>query len=97
MNIATDQSPPVSRSLATTTKPFHDQVAAKLSSYLDTLNDRSHPVVDLASPDQIRAAFANTTGITTGFEQACEPSHTEEQLLSAVDVILQYSVRTGHP
>jgi len=94
MNIATYQS---SRSLATTTKPFHDQVAAKLSSYLDTLNDRSHPVVDLASPEQIRTAFATSTGITTGFEPTCEPPHTEAQLLSAVDAILQYSVRTGHP
>ena len=97
MNIATatltSRSPPAT----TAAKPFHDQVAAKLSSYLDTLNDRSHPVVDHASPDEIRTAFATSTGITTGFEQICEPSHTEAQLLSAVDAILQYSVRTGHP
>ena len=96
MNIATATVTPRSPAKPAT-KPFHDQVAAKLSSYLDTLDDRSHPVVDHASPDEIRTAFATSTGITTGFEQTCEPSHTEAQLLSAVDAILQYSVRTGHP
>jgi glutamate/tyrosine decarboxylase-like PLP-dependent enzyme len=69
--------------------------ATRLCQYIDSLEDRSAPVVRLASPDAIRAEFekAGVSLALVGEEPCAEP----EALAQAMELLLQYSVRTGHP
>ena len=90
---------------------FHENVSTLLNEYIATLSDRTLPVVDLASPNDLKLAFANV-GVATSLldvlptpvekkENKTTPTnsgpHTNAALLRAVQLILQKSVRTGHP
>lgn len=71
---------------------FEDSVYEKLRDYMRG-NGRSHPVIELASPEEIHDAFeANATPLRIGKE-----SVSEDQLLKSVDLLLKYSARTSHP
>ena len=77
------------------TTPLHEKIAAELFKYMSTLGDRSMPVVTLASPNEIRAVFKER-GIPVRLEPGAAPS-SEEDLVAATQLILEYSLRTGSP
>eukprot|EP00927_Polykrikos_kofoidii_P028455 TRINITY_DN24839_c0_g2_i1.p1 TRINITY_DN24839_c0_g2~~TRINITY_DN24839_c0_g2_i1.p1 ORF type:complete len:556 (+),score=66.27 TRINITY_DN24839_c0_g2_i1:46-1668(+) len=70
-------------------------VADRLINYIGSQGDRSQPTVRLASPEEIHEKFASA-GVPLSLlgEQACE---SPEALEKAVDLVLEYSVRSGHP
>ena len=94
--------------LHSTRTMFHEHVSTLLNEYIATLSDRTLPVVDLASPNDLTLAFANV-GVATSLldlqptpnKAVVQPTnsgpHTNEALLRAVQLILTKSVRTGHP
>ena len=72
-----------------------EQVANQLVEYISTLSNRSLPVVDLATPDELKETFASV-GCPVPLPDA-SPPHDDLTLMRAVNLILQKSVRTGHP
>lgn len=70
-------------------------LADRLVRYVESQTDRSHPVVRLAPPEELEQKFS-AAGMSLSLlgEQACE---SQEALEKAVDLVLEYSVRTGHP
>ena len=79
---------------------FPAAMAAKLCSYIDTLNDRNEPVVRLASPDELRGHFKDA-GVSLSLQEngagSQQEAVPESSLMAATDLLLKYSVRTGHP
>lgn len=72
-------------------------MAETLCSYLDTLHDRSEPVVRLASPDELREKFAEVGVPLSLVDGAAQQAVPESDLMKATQQLLKYSVRTGHP
>mmetsp|Transcript_30320 Transcript_30320/g.48373 ORF Transcript_30320/g.48373 Transcript_30320/m.48373 type:complete len:503 (+) Transcript_30320:68-1576(+) len=70
-------------------------MAKRLCTYIDSLEDVSQPVVRLASPEELHTKFKEA-GISMSLlgEQKAE---SDEKLMQATELLLQYSVRTGHP
>ena len=75
--------------------PLHERVSILLHAYLKSLSDRSHPVVSLSSPPELQSIFS-AAGIPCPLPSNAQP-HTDDILMEAVKIILQKSVRTGHP
>ena len=63
--------------------------------YLDGGSDRVQPVVKLASPAELAAAF-DKAGVPLRLADAVQPV-TNQKLLSACQIIVDYSVHTNHP
>jgi len=76
-------------------RPLPEVVADRLCGYIDSLKDQSQPVVRLASPDELRKKFIDA-GISLTLQNEQE-AVSEAELTKAVDLLLEYSVRTGHP
>jgi glutamate/tyrosine decarboxylase-like PLP-dependent enzyme len=70
-------------------------MAERLCKYIDSLDDVTQPVVRLAGPDDLRAKFKEA-GISISLAGEQKPED-HEQLMKATELLLQYSVRTGHP
>eukprot|EP00746_Dinoflagellata_sp_MGD_P007409 gnl/MRDRNA2_/MRDRNA2_114645_c0_seq1.p1 gnl/MRDRNA2_/MRDRNA2_114645_c0~~gnl/MRDRNA2_/MRDRNA2_114645_c0_seq1.p1 ORF type:complete len:511 (+),score=93.97 gnl/MRDRNA2_/MRDRNA2_114645_c0_seq1:1-1533(+) len=70
-------------------------MAERLCNYIDSLEDLSQPVVDLMGPDSLRAKF-NEAGISLSLLGEQRPE-SQEKLMEATELLLKYSVRTGHP
>eukprot|EP00421_Protoceratium_reticulatum_P074832 CAMPEP_0168407072 /NCGR_PEP_ID=MMETSP0228-20121227/25974_1 /TAXON_ID=133427 /ORGANISM="Protoceratium reticulatum, Strain CCCM 535 (=CCMP 1889)" /LENGTH=556 /DNA_ID=CAMNT_0008420731 /DNA_START=15 /DNA_END=1683 /DNA_ORIENTATION=+ len=70
-------------------------VARQLCEYIDTLQDRSRPVVRLAPPEEIRRSFEEAGAPLPLLGE--QPATGQEGLEGAVSALLEYSVRTGHP
>lgn len=70
-------------------------MADRLCKYIDSIDDRSQPVVRLMGPDEIKTKFSEA-GISLSLlgEQKAE---SPDKLMEATELLLQYSVRTGHP
>lgn len=70
-------------------------IAQRLCNYIDSLQDRTEPVVRLATPEEIQSKFQDM-GVPLsllGDQAGTSPDDLEK----AVDLLLAYSVRTGHP
>ncbi|MEM9561000.1 MAG: pyridoxal-dependent decarboxylase [Actinomycetota bacterium] len=52
------------------------------------------PVIAFASPDDLATTFAETVGLAIEADAAANP---DDQLLAAVDQIIEWSMHTGHP
>ena len=52
------------------------------------------PVIALASPDELVAAFAGTVGLAVDADTG---PHTDADLLAAVDQVIEWSMHTSHP
>jgi glutamate decarboxylase len=87
---------PTVKTSSTCPVPLHERVSSLLHDYLRSLSDRSLPVVDFSSPDELKDVFENV-GVKCQFEKENEPSHSDDLLMEAIKVILHKSVRTGHP
>mmetsp|Transcript_18208 Transcript_18208/g.50698 ORF Transcript_18208/g.50698 Transcript_18208/m.50698 type:complete len:576 (+) Transcript_18208:39-1766(+) len=80
------------------------EVAGKLCAYLATLQDTAEPVIRLSSPEALRKVFREAgialellgPGAGAGPSSGQEPS-SNDALVKAVELLLQYSVRTGSP
>jgi len=70
-------------------------MAERLCKYIDSLEDRSEPVVQLLGADEVRSKFEHA-GIPMSLLGKQE-AQGEEQLFQATELLLRYSVRTGHP
>lgn len=69
-------------------------IAERAQRYLLDPPTGVDPVIDLASPEDLVAAFAATVGLTFKGE---EESHDNAPLLDAVDLVVQHSMHTSHP
>lgn len=63
--------------------------------YLDDGTDTTQPVVKLASPAELAAAF-DKAGVPLQLADKVQPT-TNQKLLSACQMIIDYSVHTAHP
>lgn len=52
------------------------------------------PVVDLASPEQLRALFDDAAAL--GFDDAAN-AHDDDSIVAATDLVIKHSVHTSHP
>eukprot|EP00931_Biecheleriopsis_adriatica_P065193 TRINITY_DN39798_c0_g1_i1.p1 TRINITY_DN39798_c0_g1~~TRINITY_DN39798_c0_g1_i1.p1 ORF type:complete len:510 (+),score=86.86 TRINITY_DN39798_c0_g1_i1:33-1562(+) len=95
MTAASDQPSKKPRLEEATSSAFPAAVSKQLCSYIDSMRDGSQAVVQLAAPEDIRSAFQEA-GLSLSLlgEQACE---SQEFLHKAIEMVLKYSVRTGHP
>lgn len=71
------------------------QAAALLCKYVASQPDPNEPVVQLASPQDLKQHFASA-GIPLELPTG-QQSTDKEALLAALKLALKYSVRTGHP
>ena len=70
-------------------------VGEKLCNYVENQGDATKKVLKLASPKELRDIFEES-GVPLEISKNQEPV-ADEALLSAIDSLLKYSVRTGHP
>ena len=74
---------------------FMNSLSPKLIEYMDGLDNRDASVVELATPEEISAAFSG--GPTSLSLDAVQEPIDSQALLSCADIIMKYSVRTGSP
>eukprot|EP00940_MAST-03C_sp_MAST-3C-sp2_P001201 g1201.t1 len=74
-----------------------EQVVPILSNveFSQEATDALGPVMNLASPEDLRTTFENR-GVSLEIEAEQSPT-SNRHLLTAVDILLEFSVRTGHP
>lgn len=70
-------------------------MADRLCKYIDALDDRSEPVVRLMNADEVRSKF-NEAGISMSL-LGNQAAQSQDALMEATELLLRYSVRTGHP
>jgi len=69
-------------------------VSEQLQSYLQGLGNEKEPVVRLKSPEQLQSIFS-AKGVGFGLEN--QGALEDFDVAEAVNLVLRYSVRTGHP
>ncbi|KAK9808552.1 hypothetical protein WJX73_007613 [Symbiochloris irregularis] len=80
---------------ADTSQDLIGQITLLLCDYLRSQGDQSQPVSRVLGPEQLQQVFA-AAGIPLSLEDSHEGTAPKE-LLAAVRLALQYSVRTGSP
>lgn len=70
------------------------RVSEELQSYVQGLGNSTEPVVKLRSPEELRKIFS-AKGV--GFCLENQEALGDDDLVEAVKLVLEYSVRTGHP
>ena len=73
---------------------LEERIAERALSYVTDPPTGLDPVIDLATPDQLRTIFAEAAGL--GFSDHT-PAHEDDQLVDAVDLVIKHSVHTSHP
>ncbi len=71
-------------------------IAERAKQYLLDPPSGEDPVVDLASPDELIAAFDSTVGLALAADGS-EPNHDNAELLAAIDLVVRHSMHTSHP
>ncbi|NNE95099.1 MAG: hypothetical protein HKN24_03645, partial [Acidimicrobiales bacterium] len=80
-------TPPTGRTL-------EERIAARALTYVLNPPRGLDPVVELATPQELRELFTETTPL--GFGDDAGP-HDDESLVAAVDLVIKHSVHTSHP
>jgi len=73
--------------------PLHERIAQQALAYVSNPPHGDDPVVDFASPDELRERFAATVGLDLEDGSA----HDDDSVVSAVEEVIRSSVRTSHP
>ncbi len=76
------------------TETLVEQIARRALAYVVDAPTGDDTVIDLASPDDLIAAFAATVDLA--FDDVA-PAQSDAALLAAVDLVVQHSVHTSHP
>ena len=69
-------------------------VIQRVSDYLTDPPRGSDPVISFLSPSALEKAFATTVGLALGDRSAV---HNEDDVLAAVEQVIDYSMHTSHP
>lgn len=70
--------------------------AELLKAYVASSSNSSKPVVELACPDKLAAAFA-AAGVPLKLDDHQAAAETSNELIAALQTTLKHSVRTSHP
>jgi len=73
---------------------LEERIAERTLLYVTDPPAGLDPVIELATPAQLRSAFADAAGL--GFDDQA-PAHPDDDLLNAVDLVIKHSVHTSHP
>lgn len=75
-------------------KSLEERIAALTLDYVLHPPSGRDPVVDLASPDELQAVFAEVTAL--GFDNDATPCD-DDSLVAAAELVIKHSVHTSHP
>lgn len=75
---------------------FLGLLSQRLGAYVRSRDDVEDKVVRLTSPEELARSFEEESGVALRLEERQEET-SNETLLSAVDALLRYSVKTSHP
>ncbi len=73
---------------------LEERIAERALSYVTNPPSGLDPVIEFATPEQLRSAFDDASGL--GFSDDA-PAQDDDQLLEAVDLVIKHSVHTSHP
>ncbi len=73
---------------------LEEQIAERALAYVVDPPSGLDPVVELASPDELKAVFAEATAL--GFDDDA-PAHGDDEIVDAVELVIKHSVHTSHP
>ena len=76
------------------TRTLVEEIARRALAYVVDSPKGDDPVIDLASPRELLAAFEETVALS--FDDRA-PAQDDELLLAAVDLVVKHSVHTSHP
>lgn len=70
------------------------RIAERALSYVINPPRQADPVIELATPEELRAIFGDVTAL--GFEDQAFP-YGDDAIVAAVDLVIKHSVHTSHP
>lgn len=73
---------------------LEERIAARALAYVVNPPRGLDPVIDLASPDQLRSSFERSVAL--GFDDEAEACDGDA-IVNAVDLVIKHSVHTSHP
>ncbi len=73
---------------------LEERIANRALSYVVDPPDGADPVIDLASPAELQMLFDEA--VTLGFDDVA-PTHDDDSIVAAVDLVIKHSVHTSHP